>query len=147
MLYKPGVLRLTTRGCSFCLSLTLLFHVSAQAQNANITSAQLAADAQKMKEEVVKIGQGNDITIVRRDGQEFYGTISKIEDDFVSISEVDLKAKIEIDYQQIKKVSKGYGHKKAWNGKRIPPRKYAIGLIIGAAAILIPIILVASAKD
>jgi hypothetical protein len=133
--------------CSVYLSLTLLFLVPAQAQNPNSNTAQLSAMAQKMKDRVVKIGQGNDVTIVRNDGQEFYGTISKIEDDFVSISEVDLKTNVEINYQQIKKVSKGYGHKRALNGKRIPPRKYAIGLIIGAAAILIPIIIVASSKD
>jgi threonine dehydratase len=105
-------------------------------------SVKLAEETEKIKGKIVKIGAGNDITIVRRDGQEFYGTISKIADDYVTVSDVDLKANVEIYYQQVRKVSKGYGNSKAWNGKRIPPKKHAIGLILGAAAIAIPVIIV-----
>jgi hypothetical protein len=63
------------------------------------------------------------------------------------IYEVDLKAKIEIKYEQIKKASKGYGSTRAWNGKRIPPKKRLIGLIIGIGVLILPVILIANGKD
>jgi hypothetical protein len=119
--------------------------MSASAQNTDpksSASAQLAAESRKIKDQIAKIGSGNDITIVRRDGQEFYGSILSINDESVVVREVDLKANVEINYQDIKKVSKGYGSAKAWNGKRIPPKKHKIGLIAGLAAIVVPVIIV-----
>lgn len=147
---KSNVLRSIVIGCLFFFSFAFLT-ASVQAQTPaprSDASVKLAADTQKAREQIAKIGSGNEITIVRRDGQEFYGSVLKIDDDSVIVNDADLKANVEIPYQQIVKVSKGYGHSRAWNGKRIPPRKHLIGLIIAAAvAIILPIIVVASIKD
>lgn len=121
--------------------------VEAQKPEKNDTASKLAAETIVVKERILKIGLGHDVTIARRDGQEFYGRIERIEDDHVIIYEVDLKAKVEIYFEQIKKVSKGYGSTRAWNGKRIPPKKRMIGLIIGASVLIVPIILIANSKD
>jgi len=121
--------------------------LQAQTPQQNEAAIKLAAETKKIKEQISKIGPVKDVTIIRRDGQEFYGRIEKIEDDFVVIYDVDLKAKVEIHFEDIKQVSKGYGHTRAWNGKRIPPKKRQIGLIIGLAAIVVPIILLAAARD
>lgn len=133
-----------------CCALTLCNQASllqAQTPQRNEAAIKLAAETKKVKEQIREIGPGKDVTIVRRDGQHFYGAIERIEDDLVAIYDVDLKAKVEIYFEQIKKVSKGYGHARAWNGKRIPPKKRRIGLIIGLAVLVLPLILVARAKD
>ncbi len=127
---------------SFVLSLCAIFLFAETAMAQTITKAELLANAAKMKEKIVKIGQGNDATLVRRDGKEYYGTLSSIEDEVVLIRDVDLKDTIELNYQEITKVSKGYGERRAWNGKRIPPNKRRIGLIIAAAAIAVPVAIV-----
>src|SRR5262245_13939066 len=146
---RPTRLRLMST-FPVCCALALSSQVpllQAQTPQQNDAAIKLAAETKKAKEQISKIGPGNDVTIVRRDGQEFYGRIEKIEDDLVAIYDVDLKAKVEIRFEQIKQVSKGYGHTRAWNGKRIPPKKRRIGLMVGLAALVVPIILVAAAKD
>lgn len=133
-----------------CCALPLCNQVpllQAQTPQKNEAAITLAAETKKVKEQILTIGPGKDVTIVRRDGQEFYGSIEKIQDDLVAIYDVDLKARVEIYFEQIKKVSKGYGNSRAWNGKRIPPKKRRIGLIVGLAVLALPIILLAGAKD
>jgi hypothetical protein len=121
--------------------------LQAQTPQRSDAASKQAEETKNVKERILKIGRGNDVTIVRRDGREFYGRIESIEDDHVSIYEVDLKAKIEINDEQIKKASKGYGSTRAWNGKRIPPKKRLIGLIIGIGVLILPVILIANGKD
>jgi hypothetical protein len=121
--------------------------LQAQTPPKSDAASKLAEETKKVKERILKISRGNDVTIVRRDGREFYGRIESLEDDRVSIYEVDLKAKIEIYFEEIKKVSKGYGSTRAWNGKRIPPKKRLIGLIIGIGVLILPVILIANGKD
>jgi hypothetical protein len=138
--------------CAFlCFSLIMLGIVSTPAQtlpnNANNSSQQLDAKAQEIKNQITKIGLGGDITIIGNNRREFYGSLLEIKDESVSINEIDQKAIVEIKYRDIKKVRKDYGSSKDRLGNRIRPRKHLIGLIIGAVAILIPVILVASAKD
>jgi hypothetical protein len=145
---KPTTLRLTvTLLVSCALAVGKVVLVEAQTPQKSDDEIRRAEETKNIKERIGKIGRGKDVTIVRRDGREFYGRIESIEDDRVSIYEVDLKAKVEINFDQIKKVSKGYGNSRAWNGKRIPPKKHMIGLLIGIGAIILPIILLASQKD
>jgi hypothetical protein len=121
--------------------------VQAQTPQKNEAAIKLAAETKEVKERILKIGLGHDVTIVRRDGQEFYGRIERIEDAFVVLYEIDLKANVEIHFEQIKKVSKGYGSSRAWNGKRIPPKKRMLGLFIGISVLILPIVLIANSKD
>jgi hypothetical protein len=121
--------------------------LQAQTPQKGAAASKQAEETKRIKERILKIGPGNDVTIVRRDGREFYGRIESIGDDGVSIYEVDLKVKVEISFDQIKNVSKGYGSTRAWNGKRIPPKKRLIGLIIGIGVLILPVILIANGKD
>ena len=115
--------------------------------NTTNSSQQLDTQARAVKNQVIKIGQGSDITIIGKNNREFYGSIREIKDDSVSINEIDQKGVIEIKYTDIKKVRKDYESARAINGNRIRPRKHLIGILVGAAAILIPIIILASSKD
>jgi hypothetical protein len=107
----------------------------------------LTQDAAKARDKIVKLGVGKDVTLVRRDGREFYGSIVEIKPDAVMVDEVDMKVRIELRFDELKKVAEGYGSSRAWNGTRIPPKKHRIGLILGTAAIAIPLILVLTGRD
>lgn len=111
-------------------------------------SIKLEADTNKAKEKIAKIGKRGDITIKRRDGQQFCGTIVSVGEDSVIVREVDLKANVEINYQQIKSVEKGYTDTRTLSGNRVPPKRHKIGLIIlGAGAAVLITIIVATLKN
>src|SRR5262249_11454236 len=64
---------------------------------------------QKVKDQVQKIGIGEDITVMLFSSLEYYGAISKIESDSFEIKEVDLRQTVTITYKDVMKVEKGYG--------------------------------------
>src|SRR5258707_934708 len=102
---------------AFCFGFAFFLAAPAMAQSTAF------AETEKIKDQVSKIGRGRDVTIVRHDGHEFYGRIMKIGDDFVAVSDVDEKAEVEIDFAHIRKITRGYGSVRSWNGKRIAPKK------------------------
>ena len=111
-------------------------------------SIKLAAETNKIKEKIVKIGTGNNVTIVRRDGTSFHGSITKIDTASVIVDEVDLRANVEINYQQIKNVDKGYSPIAPLTGKRLPPKTRRIGgwIALGGLGVLL-IILVTTLRN
>ncbi len=134
-----------------CCSLIMLNIVSVPAQtlpeNPNKASRQLDAKAQEIKDKVTKIGQGNDITLIMKNGQQFYGSVTSIESDLVLISEVDQRRLIEVGYWEIRKVRKGYGVSRNRFGNRIPTGRNATALIILSGLLILPFILLAASKD
>jgi hypothetical protein len=134
--------------CCFVLSFV---PVSANAQTSpnapNSVNPQVSAQIQKLKNQIEKIGRGNDITVILLDGKHHYGSILSIEDELVLINDVDRNQAVEINYRTIRKVRKNYGVNRDLNGNRIAPRKNFIGLVLGSAAIIIPVIILAASKD
>ena len=94
----------------------------------NPQSSQPNVQAQKIKDQILKIGIANELTITPRLGKKHHGTIVKIEEDHFEMVEVDLKQIIKINYSDLKKVRKGYGQKNMF-GKRISPQT---NVIVGA---------------
>jgi small nuclear ribonucleoprotein (snRNP)-like protein len=72
---------------------------------------------QAVKDYVQKIGQGKDVTVIMFSGVEYYGAISKIEEDGFEIAEVDLKQMVAISYADVMKVGRGYSEMNS-SGKR-----------------------------
>src|SRR5262245_66247403 len=64
---------------------------------------------QTVKDQVQKIGKGEDVTVILFSGVEYYGAISKIEEDSFEIAEVDLKQMVAISYEDVKRVERGSG--------------------------------------
>lgn len=122
-----------------CISTTF-----AQTNNTNSSGPQLDAASEKVKKQIMKIGQGKDITVKTKNGRMLYGSITNIESDLVLINDIDQKQLVEIKYSEITKVLKGYSNDRDLNGNRIPIKKRHIGLIIAAAAIIIPVVIVLS---
>ncbi|MCI0390072.1 MAG: hypothetical protein MOB07_15080 [Acidobacteria bacterium] len=84
------------------------------------------AQAAKIKAAVEKIGVAGDITVESLSGERYHGAITEIEAGRFELAEVDLQQKVSLRYDEVKKVSKGYGRKKNIHGQRIPPRRSRI---------------------
>src|SRR5256885_981784 len=104
----------------------------------------VATDSQpaKIKAKVAKIGPGHEATITLSNGDSYHGSIQNVENNSFKVYEVDLKQLVEFKYTEVKKMESGYGHSRDIYGRRIPPRKHSIGLAIGLAAIIVPILIV-----
>jgi len=76
---------------------------------------------QIVKDQVRRIGVGEDVTVALVSGVEYYGAISKIEPDSFEIAEVDLKEIVTIAYADVLKVEGGYGAMNPSTGKREKP--------------------------
>lgn len=132
-----------------CLLIALVLAVgqslSAQGQAPASAAAQgsVATDSrtEKIKAKVTKIGVGKDVTVTLSNGDNYYGSIQRVEEDDFKLYEVDLKGLVECKYAEVKKVESGYGHSRDLYGRRIPPRKHRIGLAIGLAAIIVPLLI------
>ncbi|HEU0176460.1 MAG TPA: hypothetical protein VFV58_19515 [Blastocatellia bacterium] len=86
-------------------------------QNNPASSSQI----QIVKDQVQKIGMGEDVTVILFSGVEYYGAISKVESDSFEIAEVDLRQMVVISYTEVMKVEKGYGPMNSSTGKREKP--------------------------
>ncbi|HYX28467.1 MAG TPA: hypothetical protein VE863_07865 [Pyrinomonadaceae bacterium] len=97
---------------------------------------------EKIKAKVIRVGMGQDVTVKTANRDEYHGTVQGIEDTAFKIYEVDLRRMIDFKYSEVAKVQSGYGHSRDLTGARIPPRKHQIGLALGLAVIIVPVIIV-----
>jgi hypothetical protein len=113
-------------------------------------SAKLDDKARKIKRTVEKIGVGGRLTLYLKNGEELYGSVVKLNEEELQITEVDLKQVLTIQYRNVKKVREDYGKRDLFTGKRTnPPRGFKIGVAVGLLflAIGLPIIAIAGMKD
>jgi hypothetical protein len=140
--------RMTKPISGLLISLALIATQTLNARGQALPSAgaqsNTTADSQteKINAKVGKIGMGKDATVTMRSGDDYHGSIKSIAADSFVIYEVDLKQPLEFKYAEVKRVQSGYGHSRDLHGRRIPPHKQRIGLIVGLAAILVPVIVV-----
>jgi hypothetical protein len=90
-----------------------------------------------LKDQVQKIGMGEDVTVILFSGVEYYGAISKIEQDSFEIAEVDLKQTVAISYADLYRVEKGYGDMNSSTGTRqkgVSSRSFWILMVVGVAS-------------
>src|SRR4051812_24300560 len=87
---------------------------------ASVTQAQSSAsETAKTKAKITKLGVGADVTVAENGGKTFHGAIDQINADTFTMREVDLKANIEIRYDQVKHLDKGYTPPDPLTGKRL----------------------------
>ena len=130
-----------------CSALMFVSVSICEGQTSAPSSPQADSEIEKIKAKVNKIRIGKDLTVNLKGGGEYYGSLQNIDADSFKIYEVDLKQLLEIKYSEVKSLSKGYGHSRAINGKRISPRKQWIALGALAGVLLIPILIVVTSKD
>jgi hypothetical protein len=134
-LKTAGVIALTVLLASVSLP-----GVSAQSQSSDQA-------AEKIKAKVTRLGEGKDITLTLLNGDVYHGSIRAVEDNGFKLFEVDMNQVIECKYSQARKIESGYGHSRDMYGRRIPPRKHWIGLILAAAVLAVPLIIVGTASN
>ena len=100
----------------------------------------------KARKDVGKIGLQGNITVYMPNGQEYYGSVSRIGADDFSVDEVDQHREIALRYGEVKKVRSGYGTGRAINGKRIHPRK-RLWVMVAVVGGLLTLVFVAVASD
>jgi hypothetical protein len=104
------------------ISFALIFADGAPAYcQSQQTNPPSPSQIQIVKDQIQKIGMGEDVTVRLASGLEYYGAISKIEPDSFEIAEVDLKQMVTIVYADVLNVEGGYGAMNPSTGKREKP--------------------------
>jgi len=102
--------------------------------------------ADKIRQQVGKIGVPGNITVDARGGPVYYGSVSRIGADDFSINEVDQRREITLRYSGVKRVRADYGTTRNIRGQRIHPHT---GLVVMLAVVggLLTLAFVAVASD
>ena len=107
----------------------------------------LDKDAARIRQKIEDLGIGHRLTVKMKNGDYYHGAISKTEPASFEIAEVDLGQVVKFQYAEIKSLYGSYGEKNLF-GKRPNPKTssfVALGALVGV--LLVPIIIVATAKD
>ena len=104
--------------------------------------------ADKVRQQVGKIGVLGNVTVSLAGGPEYHGSISRIGAGDFSINEVDQRREIAVRYAEVKKVREGYGTTRNIRGQRIHPRtKLIVTLAVVGGLLALVFIAVASDKS
>ena len=87
------------------------------------------SESKKVKEKVEAFGIGHRVTVVLRNGNEYYGALGESGADSFELSEIDLNQKVTIAYGDVKKVRSGFGNPNKFNGKRWHPGWHIAGFL------------------
>ncbi|MDP9172227.1 MAG: hypothetical protein M3N54_16540 [Acidobacteriota bacterium] len=109
-----------------------------------LVAQQTATDRVRAAIDLVPIG--GEMTIKARDGRELHGNLSAVDAEAFTIREVDLERALVLRYDEVERVTKGYG-RKGFAGRRVSPRRRLIAgvILLGGLAALIGV--VAASKD
>lgn len=102
--------------------------------------------ADKIKRHVETLGRGSRVTVVLRNGNEYYGAIGDATEDSFELLEIDLNQKITIAYSDVSKVRSGFGNPNPYNGKRWRPAWHIAGIAIAVGLTVVLFAVGASAS-
>ncbi len=102
--------------------------------------------ADKIRQQVGKIGVLGNITVDVRRGPVYYGSVSRIGADDFSINEVDQRGEITVSYSDVKRVRADYGTTRNIRGQRIHPHTRLI-VMLAVVGGLLALVFVAVAAD
>jgi hypothetical protein len=125
---------------AFLLVLTILPMIYGQRQ------AKAVDQGLKYKQKITKLGIGHSILVETSGKRVLAGRIAEIKDSEVVIDEVDLKAKVNVAYDDITYVEGNYGGK-GITGARVRPHRANILFIATVGAIIAIGVAVAASSD
>ncbi len=98
--------------------------------------------AVKIRHELEFIGLGQDITVKLRHGNDYHGRLVITEDNAFKIDEVDLRRVVSVNYDDVKRIDRGYMQKSLIGGKRNNPHTSRIIMFaaIGGLAVLLLVV-------
>jgi hypothetical protein len=139
---SPVVPQMRLRLLSVFLIATVCAH--ALSQQPQPTPQRSTAQTDKIAAKILKIGIRADVTVKLHNGKTYHGFINRIDDEQFEMSEVDLKTNVDVRYDQVKTVERGYAEKGPL-GNRVGRRR---GMIIAvAAAAGLGVLMVIGVKD
>ena len=104
--------------------------------------------ADKIHQQVDKIGVLGNVTVSTVAGVEYYGSINRIGADDFSVNEVDQRREITLRFSEVKRVRAGYGTTRNIRGQRIHPRtRLIVTLAVVGGLLLLAIVAVAADKS
>ena len=128
------------------IALLLMFGLTT-ATIAQTTPPFLDKDAARIREKVEDLGVGHRLTVKLKNGDYYHGTISKTEPAGFEIAEVDLAQVVKFQYAEIKSLYGRYGEKNVFGKRPNPKTSSYIALGVLAGVLLVPILIVATARD
>jgi hypothetical protein len=128
------------------ISLSLIFGLTTAAI-AQTPPPFLDKDAARIREKIEDLGVGHRLTVKMKNGDYYHGTISKIEPASFEIAEVDLSQVVKFQYAEIKSLYGSYGEKNVFGKRPNPKTSSYIALGVLAGVLLVPILIVATARD
>jgi len=108
--------------------------------------AALSPAAEKIHQQVGRIGALGTATVDMRDGRELYGAIAGIAADGFTLQEVDQGRELTLRYADVRRVRAGYGNTRNIRGQRIHPRTKLI-VTLAVVGGLLALVFVAVASD
>ena len=102
--------------------------------------------ADKIRQQVGKIGVLGNITVDVKGGPEYYGSVSRIGADDFSLNEIDQRREITLGYSEVKGVRADYGTTRNIRGRRIHPRTRLI-VMLAVVGGLLTLVFAAVASD
>jgi|ERR1041384_4508879 hypothetical protein len=103
--------------------------------------------AARIREKIEDLGVGHRLTVKMKNGDYYHGTISKIEPASFEVAEVDLAQVVKFQYAEIKSLYGSYGEKNLFGKRPNPKTGSIIALAAVAAALLLPLAILASSRD
>ena len=128
------------------IALLLIFGLTT-ATFAQIPPPFLDKEAARIREKIEDLGVGHRLTVKMKNGDYYHGTISKIDPASFEIAEVDLAQVVKFQYAEIKSLYGSYGEKNFFGKRPNPKRSSIIALGVLAGVLIVPILLVATARD
>jgi hypothetical protein len=102
--------------------------------------------ANKVHEQVNRLGPLAAITINLLDGHEYYGTVGRTGAADFTINEVDRQREVAVRYQDVRKIRSGYGNTRNIQGRRIHPHTRLI-VTLAVVGGLLALVFIAVASD
>jgi hypothetical protein len=100
------------------------------------TQTGLTPKAENIKAQVAKLGVGKDVTVKLLNTKEYHGSIRIIDDRWFAIYEVELKQVISINYDEVRKVSRGYSLTTSSGRRVLDNHRRLIATIIGIVIVV-----------
>jgi hypothetical protein len=99
----------------------------------------LSVQAAKIRAMVKGLGPGEQLSVLMKDGAEYHGSLVASGPESFSLSEADEKRTVEVHYEGVKKVRRGYGGYNSVTGRHVDPvrsRVVFIGVLVALVVVV-----------
>jgi len=107
----------------------------------------LSPAAQKIRQKLLAFPPGGKVTLIMKDRPAYHGDMVFAGDRSLSLYEVDEKRTVNVSYEDVKKVRRGYGGYNTISGRHVDPLRNRIAIIALGAALVAIVVAVAASKD